>query len=420
MRKLSGKLSTWVAALAVAVCVAAGVPQARAANVKIGVLFPLTGNAGAAGQASKAAVEVAAEIINGKHPELSNIPLAAEEGLPGLGGAKLELIFVDHQGNPSVAQQQALRLVSQDKVNVLFGAYQSSCSLTATAVGERYGIPFVVGDSAALNVTGRGFKWLYRVTPIATDFAAAYMRFFADMKKQGKTVNSIAIVNENTDYGTSVADAVDEAAKKAGITVALRVPYSANATDVGPQVLQLKDKNPDVVIFISYTSDSILYVKTMRNLDYLPPMVIGDDSGFSDPSFIPAVSDIAQGAMNRSSWDAGKPGSTTYKINEMYKAKTGRDLDDTSARNMQAMLVLGEALNRAGSTDPEKIREALAKTDLKPEQLMMGYNGVKFDQTGQNILASTYLIQLKDKAYKLVWPDSAAEIKLEWPMKGWK
>ena len=415
------KLSIWVAAVVAAASVAAIAPQASAAdNFKIGVLFPLTGNAAAAGQASKAAVEVAAEIINGKHPELANIPLAAEEGLPGLGGAKLELIFVDHQGNPSVAQQQALRLVSQDKVNVLFGAYQSSCSLTATAIGERYGIPFMVGDSAALNITGRGFKWLYRVTPIASDFASAYMRFFADMKKQGKTINSIAVVNENTDYGTSVADAIEAEAKKSGINVAIRVPYSANATDVGPQVLQLKAKNPDAVIFISYTSDSILYMKTMRNLDYLPPMAIGDDSGFSDPSFIPAVFDVAQGAMNRSAWDIGKPGSTTYKINEMYKAKTGRDLDDTSARNMQAMLVLGEAINRAGSTDPEKIRAALAATDLKPAQLMMGYNGIKFDQTGQNILAATYLIQLKDKAYKLVWPDSAAEVKLEWPMKGWK
>jgi branched-chain amino acid transport system substrate-binding protein len=370
------------AAFAAFALLSAAATQAVAAdNVKIGVLFPLTGNAAAAGQASKAAVEIAAEIINGKHPELANIPLAADEGLPGLGGAKLELIFVDHQGNPSVAQQQALRLVSQDKVNVLFGAYQSSCSLTATAVGERYGIPFMVGDSAALNITGRGFKWVFRVTPIASDYAATYMRFFADMKKQGKTINSIAIVNENTDYGTSVADAV---------------------------------------IFISYTSDSILYMKTMRNVNYLPPMVIGDDSGFSDPSFIPAVFDIAQGAMNRSAWDIGKPGSTTSKINDMYKAKTGRDLDDTSARNMQAMLALGEALNRAGSTDPEKIRDALARTDLKPAQLMMGYDGVKFDATGQNILASTYLIQLKDKAYKLVWPDKAAEAKLDWPMKGWK
>ena len=71
--------------------------------------------------------------------------------------------------------------------------------------------------------------------------------------------------------------------------VAIRIPYSASSTDVSAQVLQLKEKQPDVVIFISYTADAILYMKTMKNLDYMPPMVIGDDSGFSDPSFIPAV-----------------------------------------------------------------------------------------------------------------------------------
>jgi branched-chain amino acid transport system substrate-binding protein len=400
---------------------AAGTAPARAADpVKIGILFPLTGNAAAAGQASKAALEVAADIVNNAHPELANIPLAKDAGLPGLGGAKLDLTFIDHQGNPSVAQQQALRLCTQDKVHVLFGAYQSSCTFTATPVAERYGIPFVVGDSAALNITGRGFKWVFRVTPIATDYAATYMRFIDDMKKAGHKIGSIAIVNENTDYGTSVAEAIEAAAKQNNVPVAIRIPYSASTTDVSAQVLQLKEKQADVVIFISYTADSILYIKTMKNLDYLPPMVLGDDSGFSDPSFVPAIADIGQGLMNRSAWDIGKPGSTTFKINEMYKAKTGRDLDDTSGRNMQGFLAMAEAVNRAGSTDPAKLQAALKATDLKPEQLMMGYRGVKYDETGQNILASTYLIQLKAKQYELVWPQSAAQAKLEWPMKGWK
>jgi branched-chain amino acid transport system substrate-binding protein len=413
--------SAMMAALLLVAAALFPAPPANAAEtVKIGILWPLTGNAAAAGQASKAAAEIAVEIVNNKHPELGNLPLAATEGLPNLGGAKLELVFVDHQGNPSVAQQLATRLITQDKVHVLMGAYQSSCSFTATAVAERYGIPFMVGESAALNITGRGFKWVFRGTPIASDYAATYMRFFDDMKKQGKKIASIAVVNENTDYGTSVADSIEAAAKKNNIPVAIRIPYSASSTDVSAQVLQLKEKQPDVLIFISYTSDSILYMKSMKNLDYMPPMVIGDDTGFSDPSFIPAVADVAQGAMNRSAWDIGKPGSTTYKINEMYKAKTGRDLDDTSARNMQSFLALADAINRAGSADPEKIRVALTKTDLKPEQLMMGYDGVKFDETGQNVLASTYLIQLKGKEYQLVWPDKAAAAKLDWPMKGWK
>jgi len=404
---------------AVMAAVMAGGP-ALAADVKIGVIFPLSGNAANAGKAASAAVELAAEIINNAHPELAPLPLAATAGLPNLGGAKIQLVVADHQGNPAEGQTQTLRLITQEKVVAVLGAYQSGVTFTATSVAERYGIPFMIGDSVALNIMNRGFKWIFRVTPIASDFAETYMRFFADMNKAGHKVASIAVVNENTDYGTSVADAVEAAAKKAGLTVSNRIPYSASTTDVSAQVLQLKDKNPDVVIFISYTADSILYMKTMKNLDYMAPMVLGDDSGFSDPSFIPAVFDVAQGVMNRSSWDIGKPGSTTSKINDMYKAKTGRDLDDTSGRNMQAMLVLGDALNRAGSTDPAKIQAALKATELKPEQLMMGYRGVKFDETGQNILASTYLIQLFGKDYKVVWPDAAATEKLVWPMKGWK
>ena len=408
------------AAVAAAALFGAAFPANAAGTVKIGIIWPLTGNAAAAGQASKAAAEVAADIVNNAHPEFGDFPLAKGAGLPNMGGAKLELIFVDHQGNPSLAQQLATRLVTQDKVDVLMGAYQSSCSFTATAVAERYGIPFMVGESAALNITSRGFKWVFRGTPIASDYARTYMRFFADMKKAGKKVDSIAVVNENTDYGTSVADAIVDEAKKANFPVAIRIPYIASSTDVSAQVLQLKEKQPDVVIFISYTADSILYLKTMKNLDYKPPMVIGDDTGFSDPSFIPAVYDVAQGAMNRSAWAIGKPGSVTYKINEMFKAKTGRDLDDTSARNMQSFFALADALNRAGSTDPEKIRVALTETDLKPDRLMMGYQGVKFDKTGQNILAGTYLIQMQGKKYELVWPDKQAEAKLEWPMSGWK
>jgi branched-chain amino acid transport system substrate-binding protein len=287
-------------------------------------------------------------------------------------------------------------------------------------VSERYGIPFVVGDSVAADITGRGFKWVFRVTPVASDFANNYMRFLADMKKAGRKVESIAIVNENTDYGTSVAGTVKDSATKAGFTVAAQIPYAANSSDVSAQVLQLKEKNPDAVIFISYTNDAILYMKTLKSLDYMPAMIIGDDSGFSDPNFLPAVAEGAQGVMNRSAWDVGKPGSNTYKINELFKKKTGRDLDDTSGRDMQAFFVLAEAINRAGATDPEKIQKALQATDFKPEQLMMGYRGVKFDETGQNTEAATYLIQLQGKQYHAVWPEQSATAPLQWPMKGWK
>jgi len=377
-------------------------------------------NAAPAGNSAKDAVELGVEIVNNAHPELTGLPLAASAGLPNLGGAKIELVSADHQGNPSVGQNQTLRLITQDKVIAMLGVYHSSVALTATAAAERQGIPFLVADSVALNITQRGFKWTFRVGPIAPDFAKAYTSFLNDLKKSGKKIDSIAVVNENTDYGTSVAASIIGAAKDANITVAAQIAYNANSTDVSAQVLQLKDKKPDAVIVISYTADTVLYFKTMKNLDYLPPIIIGDDAGFSDPTFIPNVGDIAQGAVNRSAWDTGKPGSNSFIINEMFKKKYGRDLDDTSARSVQGFLVLAEAVNRAGSTDPAKIQAALKATDLKADQLMIGYRGVKFDETGQNTLSATYLIQLHGKEYKSVWPEERATAKFEYPMKGWR
>jgi len=388
--------------------------------VKIGILMPLSGNAASAGQQSKAAIELAAEIINSPHPGMASLPLGAGAGLPNLKGAKIELVIADNQGNPSVGQSQALRLIQQEKVVALQGAYQSSVTFAATAVAERYGVPWVVGDSVAGNITERGFKFVFRVTPIAKDFAGNYMEFLNDLKKASHPVNSIAIVFENTDYGTSIAGSLRDAAKKAGLTIGADVSYNANSSDVQAQVLQLKEKKPDAVIFVSYTSDAILYTKTMKNLDYRPPVIIADDSGFSDPAFIENVGDIAQGVVNRSAWDTGKPGSTTAKIDELFKAKTTHVMDDTSARNMQGFFVLADAINRAGSTAPEAIQKALQQTDLKPEQLMMGYKGVKFDESGQNTEAATYLIQLQGKDYVAIWPERSATAKLAFPYKGWQ
>jgi branched-chain amino acid transport system substrate-binding protein len=395
--------------------------QAEAAeNVKIGVIYPLTGNAASAGQSAKDAVNLGVEIVNTAHPELKALPLGATAGLPNLGGAKIELDEADHQGNPQVGQQQTLRLITQDHVVAMLGSYHSSVSLVATAAAERQGIPYLVADSVALNITGRGFKWTFRTTPIASDFAKAYAGFLSDLRKSGRKIDKIAIVNENTDYGTSVAGSILEAAKDANITVAAQIPYNANSSDVSAQVIQLKTAQPDVVIFISYTADTILYFRTMKNLDYLPPIIIGDDAGFSDPTFVPNVGDLAQGAINRSAFDIGKPGSNSYIVNQLFKAKYGRDLDDTSARWMQGFFVLADAINRAGSSEPDKIQAALQATDLKADQLMIGYNGVKFDSTGQNTLASTFLIQLQAKQYVSVWPSSLATGKLELPMKGWR
>jgi branched-chain amino acid transport system substrate-binding protein len=413
-----------IAALLSAVAMSAVIAGSAAAQdktVKIGAVFPLSGNAASAGVHAKAAIETAVEIINSGNPALGNLPVTKNAGLKGLGGAKVEVVFADNQGSPATGQNQALRLITEEKVVALTGAYQSGITLTASAIAEKYGIPFVNGESVAANLTERGFKWFFRTTPVAGDFAKIYLDFLKEMKAGGQKVDNVALVHENTEYGTSVANVITGLFKENGLPIAQDIAYSANTTDVQSQVLQLKDKKPDVVIMISYTSDAILYAKTFQALDYKPPMMIADNAGYSDPSTLKAVGKQIQGIFNRSSFAIGTAGSPTFLINEIYKKKSGGDdLDDTAARQMQGFFVLVDAIDRAGSTEPAKIQAALKATDLKPDQLIMGYKGVKFDDKGQNVLAAGLVIQLQDgENYVPVWPKQLAKTAPVFPYKGW-
>lgn len=406
-------------AAAISLSLAAGA-SAEDKVVKIGAVFPMSGGAASIGVHVKAAFDVALDIVNNAHPELGNFPLAKNAGLAGLGGAKVEVVFADNQGSPATGQNQTLRLITEDKVVAVTGAYQSGITLTSSAIAEKYGIPYVNGESVAANLTERGFKWFFRTTPIASDFAKVFSEFLTDMKAAGGKTDTIALVHDNTEYGTSVANTITSTFKEKGLNVVLDVAYASNATDVQSQVLQLKEKKPDVVLMISYTSDAILFAKTMQAQDYKPGILLADDAGFSDPDFIKAVGKISQGVFNRSSFSVGPAGSPSAIIADMYKKKSGLDMDDTVARQMTGLFVLLDAIDRAGSTEPAKIQAALKATDLKPDQLMIGYKGVKFDDKGQNILASGGIIQLQDgENYVSVWPKATAEKTPVLPYKGW-
>ena len=391
-------------------------------TIKIGVVYPLSGNAASAGNYEKMAIELAAEVANNGNAELAKILpfISPTGGLPGLKGAKIQVVIADNQGTPAAGANQTLRLITQEKVVAVVGAYQSGITETTSAVAEKYGIPFVNPESVAANLTERGFKWFFRITPVAADFARAYSTFLKEQKAAGKKVDAIAVVHENTEYGNSVSSVIAEVFKKEGLNVSQNISYSANSTDVQPQVLQLKEKNPDVVIFISYTSDAILYTKTMKELNWKPAIMIADDAGFNDPKYIKEMGSQVEGLISRTSFAAGKPGSVAAIFDDLYKKKTGGDgLEDVSGRGLQGMLVLLDALNRAGSTEPAKIQAALMATDLKKDQMAAGYDGVKFDTKGQNTLASSIATQMRGGKYVPVWPKANATDDLILPYKGW-
>jgi branched-chain amino acid transport system substrate-binding protein len=396
-------------------CAIAAFGQARAADtVTIGALYPSTD------AAAKAAIETVIDIINTPHKGLDALPLGTGEGLPGLGGAKIGAVFADDQRNPAVAISQVLELKRRDHIAALIGAASVTTTLAATAEAERQAVPFLVPRAIEPSITARGLKFTFRTAPLGRDFAKAYAQLLTALKAGGTKVDAIALVFENIERGSAAAGSLREAMMASGFTIAAEIGYAPDGIDLMPQVAALRAANPDVAIFVGDAADAGLLVRTMNTLGYKPPLLIGDDAGFSDPEFVAANGNLAQGAIDRGVWAVGKDDSPSAIVNALYKARTGRDLDDSGALVLQGFLVLADAINRAGSTDGEAIRHALQQTDLKPGQLIVGYDGVRFDASGQNTLGSTYLTQLQGKKYVPVWPAASAAAKLELPYKGWQ
>ena len=167
--------------------------------IKVGAVYPLTGNIASTGLDCRRGAELAVDIINGKYD--LNLPLAKTEGLPNLGGAKLELVFADTKGDPKNGMSEAERLVTQEKVVAVIGAYQSSVTKTASQATERLKIPYVCSDSSSPTLTERNFKYFFRVSPHDAGFARDQFQFLKDLeKKTGQKVNSVALLYENTEF----------------------------------------------------------------------------------------------------------------------------------------------------------------------------------------------------------------------------
>src|ERR1039457_227464 len=171
-------------------------------EVRIGVIYPLTGAAASSGAEMKNALELAADIINNGAKGIPDLPFSAGGGLPGLKGARIKLVFADHQGNPQTGATEAERLISQEKVAAIVGAYFSNVTATASQVAERYKIPFLNPESSSASLTQRGFKWFFRTTAHDDLFVRNFFDFMKELEaKKGIKVKQLGLFNENTQWG---------------------------------------------------------------------------------------------------------------------------------------------------------------------------------------------------------------------------
>lgn len=391
--------------------------RAQTTEVVIGVIYPFSGGSAQQGVDAQKAYETALEVIN-KDTDF-DLPLAKGEGLPGLGGAKVRLVFADHQADPQKGRAEAERLITQEKVCAIIGTYQSAVAVTVSQICERYQIPFVSADNSSPSLHRRGLKYYFRASPHDEMYSAAMFDFFDAMKKKGAKIETLSLFHEDTIFGTDSGNAQAKIAGERGYKIISDIKYRANSPSLSAEVQQLKTANADVLMPSSYTTDGILLVKTMGELGYKPNAIVAQDAGFSEKALYDAVGDKLEGLISRGTFslDLAQKRPMVGKINDMFKAKSGKDLNDLTSRQFMGLIILADAINRAKSTDGEKIRDALAATDIPGEQTIMPWKRVKFDEMGQNNDANPVLLQYVGGKFVTVFPPQAAIAEAIWPMK---
>ena len=390
-------------------------------EVKIGVIYPLTGSLAASGAEMRSALELAADIINNGAKGVGELPFAAGGGLPNLKGAKIKLVFADHQGNPQIGATEAERLISQEKVVALVGCYNSNVTATASQVAERYKVPFLNPESSSPSLTLRSFKWFFRTTPHDELFVHNMLDFLKDLEAKKKIkVGSVATFSENTLWGNEASKLQSKLSGMQGYSIVKQVAYPAKTTQLTSEVQTLKAANPTVVMQNSYT-EAILSMKTYKELGYLPDMILANDAGFADTEFVRTLGRDADFVISREVWalDLAQRKPLIKQVNDLFNARYKINFTGNSARSFTGLMVMADALNRAGSTEPEGLRKALAETNLPAAKLIMPWKGVKFDEQGQNALGAGILVQIVDGKYNTVWPFDLATRDVVWPMPKW-
>src|SRR5947208_9599395 len=274
--------------------------RAQTSEVVIGVIYPFSGASAQMGVDAQKSYETALDIINKDHD--FDLPLAKGEGLPGLGGATIRLVFADHQADPQKGRAETERLITQEKVCAVIGTYQSAVAVTVSQICERYGVPFVSADNSSPSLHRRGLKFYFRAAPHDEMFSKAMFDFYDELKKKGQKIETLALFHEDTIFGTDSGNTQLKLANDRGYKVVADIKYRANSPSLTAEVQQLKAANADVLMPSSYTTDAILLIKTMAELGYTPKAIVAQDAGFSDSSLYEAVGDQVEGVISRASF----------------------------------------------------------------------------------------------------------------------
>jgi len=382
-------------ALAAGALAAFGIPRkSRAAEpVNIGALYPVTGSFAQIGQGCANAAKLAVQMVNDAG------------GIKSLGGAKLNLIISDVQSDTTVTRTETDRLITSYQLSAIHGCFASALTLIASEVAERAKVPLLTGSST--DQLNKGRRYTFTPFARASQFAQAQLQ----MAKLVSDKPKVAVIFENTAFGTATSNGLREQAPAIGAEIVLFEPYSAGLTDASPLINKVKASGANMLFPVSYLNDLILIVRAIKQVG-LDIAINGGSGGFVIPDFYKNVGNLAEGLLGVAHWNHDID-ANAQKVNAEYKKQYGEFLFEYAGGLVAQTFMIADALERAASTDPQKVRDALASLDVSEGYAAMCPGGkVKFGPDGKNIHAHPVGVQWQHGDLATVFPKEDARAAL--------
>ena len=377
-------------------------PSSAQEVIKIGAIFPLTGANSVFGNQNFQGVDIAVDVINDRG---------------GVKGRKVA-IFKGDGHSPQGAISETNRLMSQEGIKIFVGSSTSAAGMVASQEAERNGSFYWEGMAVANGYSERGFKHAFRVGLSASGLGQPAPLFAAEvvapiLKIDPKNLK-VAVIAEDSAFGTDVSKAAVEQAEKLGIKIVLKELYSAKTTDLSPLILKLRSLSPDIIIATQFINDAILLQRQMKEMGFVPKAFIGTSAGHSTISFAEAIGQDVNGIFSSSFPLEANPASLSpatradlEEFNRRYQAKYKTiPAVQESLGFVVGMSLLRDVVASAADISAPALREAAMKADVPLGSYINGW-GMKFNENAQNQRAFGSVVQWQDQRMIPVYPQAS-------------
>jgi branched-chain amino acid transport system substrate-binding protein len=378
-------------------------------TIKLGAAISLTGKYSTNGKNTKDGYDLAVKKLN----DMGGVKV-------GDKSYKIEVIYYDDESTPARGAQLAERLISQDNVKFVLGPYSSGLTKAIVPVTEKYKIPMVQANGADRALFQQGYKYMFAVLSTSEQYLTEALNLASEQAKAaGKDPKSlkVAVAIENDNFSQDVRDGVVDDVKRLGMKLVVDDKLPPDLNDMSATLTKVKALKPDIFIVSAHSKGPALAIRQMKELQVNVPMLAMTHC--DSAQIIEKFGADANYAVCASQWDRhlsyqGKWFGTAEDFAKQFEAAFNYDPPYQAAESAAAVLVYADAIERAGSLDPDKVRDAIAATKMPTF-----YGHVEFDETGKNVGKPMVLYQVLDKEFKVVAPSKWAAAKAVYPAPSW-